>query len=71
MIQAPRWLLASHESDITFTIHKRIKIHALNQKKLKQYIKEEKKTNPSSRLLPPQNVKLWKNPLNLKLREFI
>ena len=59
MLQAPSWLLASHGDDVTFTIHNRVKIHNLNQKKLKTiyFIKRKKKINQSSRLLPPSM--LW------------
>ena len=54
MLQAPSWLLASHGGDVTFTIHNRVKIHNLNQKKLKTIylIKKKEKTNQSSHLLP-------------------
>ena len=52
MLQAPSQI---HEGDVTFTIHNRIKIHNLNQNKLKTIylIKKKKKTNQSFRLLPP------------------
>ena len=65
MLQAPSWILASHGGDVTFTIHSRVKIHNLNQKKLKTIysIKKKKKTNQSSRLLPPSmSNSLEKNP---------
>ena len=57
--------LASHGGDVTFTIHNRVKIHNLNQKKLKTIylIKNKKETNQSSRLLPPSMSKTpEKNP---------
>ena len=59
MLQAPIWILASHGDDVTFTIHSRVKIHNLNKKKLKTIysIKKKKKTNESSRLLPPSMSK--------------
>ena len=71
MLQAPSWLLASHGGDVTFTIHNRVKIHNLNQKKLKTIysIKKKKKTNQSSRLLPPSMSKTpEKDPRSLKPR---
>ena len=52
MLQTPSWLLASNGGDVTFTIHHRVKIYNLNQKKLKTiYLINKKKK--SSRLLPP------------------
>ena len=71
MLEAPSWLLASHGGDVTFTIHNRVKIYNLNQKKLKiiYLIKKKKKTNQSSNLLPPSMSKTpEKNPRSLKLR---
>ena len=71
MLQAPSWLLASHGGDVTFAIHNRVKIHNLNQKKLKTIflIKKKKKTNQSSRFLPPSmSNSPEKNPRSLKLR---
>ena len=55
MLQAQVGFLASHGGDVTFTIHNRVKIHNLNQNKLKTIylIKKKKKTNQSTRLLPP------------------
>ena len=59
MLQAPSWLLASYGDDVTFTIHNRVKIHNLNQKKLKTIylIKKKKKTKQIFRLLPPSMSK--------------
>ena len=59
MLQAQSWILASHGGDVTFTIHSRVKIHNLNQNKLKTMysIKKKNKTNQSSRLLPPSMSK--------------
>ena len=71
MLQAPSWLLAFHGGDVTFTIHNRVKIHNLNQKKLKTIylIKKKKKINQSSRLLPPSmSNSPEKDPRSLKPR---
>ena len=71
MLQAPSWLLAFHEGDVTFIIHNRVKIHNLNQKKLKTIylIKKKKKTNQSSHLLPPSmSNSLEKDQRSLKPR---
>ena len=71
MLQAPSWLLASLGGDVTFTIHNRVKIHNLNKKKLKTIylIKKKKKTNQSSRLLPPSMLNSpKKDPRSLKPR---
>ena len=52
-------ILASHGGYVTFTIHNRVKIHNLNQKKLKTIylIKKKKKINQSSHILPPSMSK--------------
>ena len=72
MLQAPSWFLASHGGAVTVTIHNRLKIHNVNQKKLKTIylIKKKKKTNQSSRCLPPSmsNSPEKKNPRSLKPR---
>ena len=71
MLQAPSWFLASHGGDVTFTIHNRVKIHNLNQKKQKNIylIKKKKKTNQSSRFLSnSMSNSLEKDPRFLKPR---
>ena len=71
MLQAPSWFLASHGGHVTVTIHNRVKIHNVNQKKLKTIylIKKKKKTNQSSHCLPPSmSNSLEKYPRSLKPR---